>query len=893
MGKQHYPTESKYRSAASTQCGKVRRESIFERAFASGAAPIVFLQAPAGHGKSVTMLQIQDACEAANMQCGWLNLDESDNDHRRHAINLRGLLSRALKVTPDEHADRGALAIAGERVRSRSDWLLEELDEAKGPVALFIDEFEVLSDRFVLSFWKDFLMRAPGHVRIFIAARGIPDIGLPRLLVSERAMVVPAEALRFSREEVEQFFLINGEARLQPEEVDELHHVTEGWPGAIQLMRLHLSRQSPEALIRQLKHHQPRQLADYLTECVIDGLSPDLRNFLRRSCVLNRLGGQVCNLLSGRSDSVRVLSLLEKQGLFVNAVDDSGEWFRYHSLLASYLRERLLSEDAATFRRLNREACEWFFAESMYEDAIHHAVVANELSRAADILEVWGGLLVSDGQLATVDRWSECIPLQEVASRPELKRRVAWAYLFMGRVDKFKAISETSVLQKSAYTGPGDGPFWVSRGPAYLSADNLLDAVRCSKELPDPSGDLDVFTSFEMAAASNLKSFCGLMAGQLDDVDAAICSADQYHRQSRAHFSECYTACLRGLAQMLKGETEAAVSTLAEGLAAQRRDLYSAYATPPVAASYIWALYETDRLDAAAEAAAVYCETVHRCSTPDFLATGIMAMARTYAAIGQQEQARNLLLSAEMHAKRNQWPRLVNYYAQLRQDIRLGRTVARQTLEPGALPPELIPICEIAYGVRVQRIHSMILKKDFVTAAERIQQLRTLRPGDVWTEAQLLFAKVHLLEARGLDTAALRELSAALELTQECGFRRLAIESVERHRRLMERLLEKSPVSSVLHAHVRGLMERVWGAQAVPSAMTLAPAFDPGSLTSREREVAQCLRQRMSTREIAQIAHVSENTVKFHLKNIYLKLGVGSRIEACEQLQRVDFGAAP
>ncbi|MEC9362571.1 MAG: LuxR C-terminal-related transcriptional regulator [Pseudomonadota bacterium] len=889
MGKTHQPTESKYRSAASLQSGKVHRDSIFERAFAAGAPPIVFLQAPAGHGKSVTLLQIQESCAASGVRCGWLNLDESDNDHRRHAINLRGLLSRVLNMSPDAFAARSTSAGAGERLRSRSDWLIEELDNAREPVALFVDEFEVLADRNVLSFWKDFLTRAPAHVRIFIAARGIPDIGLPRLLVSERAMVLPAEVLRFSRAEVEQFFLINGEARLQPEEVDELHHVTEGWPGAIQLMRLHLSRQSPGELIGRLKHHQPRQLADYLTDCVIEGLSSDLRNFLRRSCVLNRLGAQVCNLLSGRSDSVRVLSLMEKQGLFVNAIDDSGEWFRYHSLLASYLRERLLSEDPETFRRLNREACEWFFSESMYEDAIHHAVVANELSRAADILEVWGGLLVSDGQLATVDRWSECIPVPEIASRPELKRRVAWAYLFMGRLDKFKAISETSVAQKGEYNGPGDGPFWISRGPAYLSADNLVDAVRCSKELPDPTADMDVFTSFEMAAACNLKSFCGLMTGRLDEVDAAVCSADQYHRQSRAHFSEGYTACLRGLAQMLKGDTEGAIATLEEGLAIQRRDLYSAYATPPVAASYIWALYETDQLEATAEAASVYSETVHRCTTPDFLATGIMAMARTYAAIGEQEQARNLLLAAEMHAKRNNWPRLVRYYAQIRSDIRAGRASGRSTVDAVEWSVELVPICEVAYGVRAQHIHALIQKKAFVAAADAIQQLRAQRPDDVWTEAQLLFAKVHLLDARGLETAALRELSKALELTGRHGFRRLAIERVERHRRLMERLLEKMPPGNEFYDRARDLAERIWGAQALPEDSP-ACAFDPAQLTLREREVAQCLRQRMSTREIARIAHVSENTVKFHLKNIYTKLGVGSRIEACRQLQRVDFG---
>jgi LuxR family maltose regulon positive regulatory protein len=454
----------------------------------------------------------------------------------------------------------------------------------------------------------------------------------------------------------------------------------------------------------------------------------------------------------------------------------------------------------------------------------------------------------------------------------------------MGRLDKFDALRTTADWQ----TARQDDLFGIVRGAALLSADHLGEAVACAAELSDPVGDLDCFTSFEMAVASNLKAFCAIMSSQFDEVDAAIASADHYHRLSRADFSAGYTASLRGLIQLLKGDADGAASTLEEGLAMQRRDLYSAYATPPLAACYIWALYETDQIDAALAAVMAYSETVHRCSMPDFFAVGIMAMAKTHIAAGQIDQANALLLRAEMHAKRCNWPRFIKYFSQIRSDFR-AVSPSRQVGDARHLPAHLTPVCDIAHGTHIHHIHSVILKRDLTIAAELIQQARDLRPGDLWTETQLAFTKAQLLEARGLDQPALRELARALNLSQQCGYRRLAITQAERQRRLMERLLDLTPASSPSHGYVSNIVERIWGTQMLPAGPCPPSSLQLGALTSREIEVARYLRQRMSTREIAKVSHVSENTVKFHLKNIYQKLGVGNRFEACERLQTVDL----
>jgi len=156
-------SSTRYKPVATTSGQRFLREAILTKVFATQVPSIVVLQAPAGHGKSTVLRQIRDECEAHQVRCAWLNVSDDDNDGQRHSTHLLRMLRQ---LFPDEISLSKAPTAGSARLQDRADWFVEILDRDESPIALFVDEFEVLSSRTVLSFWRDLLLKLPDHVQV-------------------------------------------------------------------------------------------------------------------------------------------------------------------------------------------------------------------------------------------------------------------------------------------------------------------------------------------------------------------------------------------------------------------------------------------------------------------------------------------------------------------------------------------------------------------------------------------------------------------------------------------------------------------------------------------------------------------------------------------------------
>ncbi len=866
---------------------RILRKSILGRVLGGAAEPIVVLQAPAGHGKSTALQQIRSESASRGTRCVWLGLDESDNDSTRHSTHLQKLLSRILKtdgVEAMQAAEPGKLAI---RHQQRSDWFVEQLELDKSPIALFVDEFEVLSNRAILSFWRDFLLKLPAHVRIFIASRTLPDVGIPRLTVANRVLVLHAADLSFSLHEVESFFSSAGISSMQSGDLEIVHRCTEGWPAAIQLFRLGLSRRLPSDALRRIDQYRPRELADYLTECVLEGLSADTLRFLERTCILNRLGAQVCNVLTGRSDSMQQLLRLEKLGLFVSPLDENHVWFRYHTLLATHLREQLLNLHQSKFRLLHRQAADWFHQNGLYEDAMHHAVAASDYSLAADIFETWSERLVSDGEMTIAERWFDCIPLAEVVRRPLLKRRMAWALMFLSQ--------NTKLFSLMGSDNPSD---WYADSATLLDlpvvaiaaicADDMGKAFSSVDKVSSLAGGTDRFNHFELAAAANLDAYRHVVTGDFKQSEFRITAARTFNRLANASFTAGYTDCVKGVTLLMHGNTQGALDLLRTSLASQRRALDMPFATAPLAACYLWALYVTDDLDTLQLVLSEYREMLFKSAIPDFFAVGVLSAARCFRVLHRDSEAHTLLSEAEVQCMQNRWPRI----ASLIRRERLFGTTGASPSRPGVLSDgpqhrfgisdRWMPCGELAVDPQLSPIRQAIRARRFDEAAADIARLQDIHSESMFIATQLSLSKAILLEARGLSMPAARQFSAALKMAHEHGYVRMVIDEGKSIRHLLEGFLSSTQATgdTVIRRFAIEVMSRIQGGCAgavVPASTT---ALDIGAFSDREREIIDCLRQRMSNKEIAEATSISENTVKFHMKKIFGKLGINRRSEA-------------
>ena len=875
-------SSTRYKPVATTSGQRFLRENILSKVFATQAPSIVVLQAPAGHGKSTVLRQIHDECEAHQVRCAWLNLDEDDNDGQRHSTHLLRMLRQLFS---DDSSISKALTEGSTRLQDRADWFLEILDRDESPIALFVDEFEVLSSKTVLSFWRDLLLKLPDHVQVYIAARSAPDIGIPRLTVSDRILVLSSRDLCFSENEVHSFFRSTESEPMPVSDIKAIHRCTEGWPAAVQLFRLGLSRMSPADVLKGLDNYRPRELADYLTECVLDGLASDVRIFLQRTSILNRMNAQVCNTLTGRSDSQNVLSRLEKLGLFVSAIDENHTWFRYHSLFATQLREQLLTDDQERFRTLNRQAAGWFHANEMYNDAMHHAVAANDLVFAADILEAWSERLISDGELSIAERWYDCLPVEEVRKRPILQRRIAWALAFLRQHIKLGLLLGATTDEQWLSTDCPREQLPV-RAMVSACADNMAQAFEIISRVQAEASDLDRFTAFELSAAANLDAFRYIVIGDFRQAELRLAAAQALNPQGKAFFSGGYTVSVRGLLLLLKGRPLEAIEILQAALAEQRRALDLPFATAPLTCCYLWALYECNRLDDVLKSFSAYRDMALTCPIPDLFIVGVLSTVRAYRLLGHEEKSVALLLEAEVLAQQNRWPRIVS---SLRRERDMKMSPSRQNRSAGKTVEtnkHWLTFEEIFTDSRIEPIRLAIKQERYSEASDALSDLLTLRPDCTLLETKLGFCKAVLLEARGLKNPAARQFASSLRLAQESHFSRALLDEGQALSSLLDDYLDSTKTQTAVP--LRAFALEIKAALEPPRPSTLSDDqqehLDISQFSEREREIVECLSQRMSNQEIARITHISENTVKFHLKKIFMKLGVGRRIDAYSAL---------
>ena len=159
-------------------------------------------------------------------------------------------------------------------------------------------------------------------------------------------------------------------------QVQALEDRTEGWIAALQLAAISLQGRSDVAAFITGFAGDDRYVVDYLVEEVLAHQPAPVREFLLHSSVLDRLSGPLCDAVLDRDDAAAMLRTLERDNLFLVALDDRREWFRYHQLFGDVLRARLLAEQPDLAPVLHGRAAEWFEQHGFTDDAIEHALAA-------------------------------------------------------------------------------------------------------------------------------------------------------------------------------------------------------------------------------------------------------------------------------------------------------------------------------------------------------------------------------------------------------------------------------------------------------------------------------------------------------------------------------------
>jgi LuxR family maltose regulon positive regulatory protein len=407
---------------------------------------LTLVSAPAGFGKT-TLLSEWIAGGELQAHCAWVSLDEGDNDAARfwsYAIAALQTLKPELGLMA-----MGALQASQTQPASLEPLLTSLVNDVSSlavgkPLILVLDDYHTIRTEAIHESLGYLLDHLPPNLRLVLASREDPPLGLSLLRGRGQVNEIRATDLRFTPGETGDFINTVMGLELSSSDIAALEDRTEGWVAGLQLAGLSLRGQTdPEAhdFVSAFKGDD-RYITDYLLDQVLHRQAPYIQRFLYQTSILDRLCGPLCDaVMASRgesqdmppglsfSDSQQVLEHLERTGLFLIPLDNRRHWYRYHHLFADLLRSRLLavSETLSTaggekleIAALHRRASAWFEREGLVAEAMDHAFAASDFQRAADLIERYHKETVWLGEFGLISKWLEALPKALVRTRPFL-----------------------------------------------------------------------------------------------------------------------------------------------------------------------------------------------------------------------------------------------------------------------------------------------------------------------------------------------------------------------------------------------------------------------------------------------------------------------------------------
>ena len=260
--------------------------------------------------------------------------------------------------------------------------LVNSLDS--GEVALALDDLHLLEGSRSLGIVSFLCEHAPPGAKLLVASRDTSALPLGNLRVSGRLLELGWRDLALNRSEAEGLMRAAG-ASLADEDLDAVLERTEGWPAALYLVALALrdAGEGPGSAVRVAG--DDRDLVDYLSAELLTRLPPERLSFLLRTSVLDRISAPLCDAILGRQDSAQEIAGLVQSNLFVQPLDRTREWYRYHHLFRETLRAQLARRDARSARSLHRRASRWHERKGTPEEAVQHALAGEDMRRATKL----------------------------------------------------------------------------------------------------------------------------------------------------------------------------------------------------------------------------------------------------------------------------------------------------------------------------------------------------------------------------------------------------------------------------------------------------------------------------------------------------------------------------
>jgi LuxR family maltose regulon positive regulatory protein len=864
----------------------VQRQRLFELLDAGVRGPVTLVSAQAGAGKTV-LLSSWSASARLPGPVAWLSLEAEDDDPTRFWTNLLATLRRSGAVPGRSPLRARVPARAGPR-RSFPLLLAGGLAQLPQAVVVVLDDFHVITQPEILE-GMDLLLRSrPPPLRLVLATRSDPTLPLlPRLRLSGELVEARAADLAFTTGETSEL-LASHDVRLPDADLALLQARTEGWAAGLRLAALSFQdRPDPSQAVAAFAGTD-RTVADYLVAEVLDRLPGQVRSFLLRTCIVDRISGELANALTGGTDGELTLARLERANAFVVAFGPGRAWYRYHHLFAGLLRYELRRQAPEAVPELHRRAARWYAGHGFPLEATRHALDGGDWDGGVELVVDHGLDLALGDETATIGELVERLPRDLVRANPELGALLAFdrldlidhdeatAYLDLarrqrhlvpeGRRERFALVAALLELVIARQWGLLEEVRTAGRELVALQARSGAQVVASAQDK-----DLRTVALLHLGAAE-------LWTGRLDaaepHLEEARAEAEQTRLghaqlQSLSHLALLHAGCGR---LRVAYQTGRAAADLAEerGWSEDHR---------AAGAHLALALVRLEWSDLAAAAGHVEQALVACRATPWRpleLGAGIahawlrQAQGDPGAGVAVLDATREHLAGWAPPPWLRRWLEVTD--AELR--TTLGDTAGARRVLDGLERDDLD-------GAPWTAPTAVALAKVQLAEADPAGAAATLAP---WLEVAAAAPSGPLVAAWLLDAVAAHALGDPPRVSRSLE-RALALAAPEGFRQRFA----GAPARPLLAAHLgqptayRPFVSRLLDTSPPPQPHIAGPAVLVETLSERERVVLRFLPSRLSAAEIADELYLSVHTVKTHMRHVYRKLQATNRREAVNQ----------
>ena len=843
--------------------------------------PLTVVSAGPGWGKTLAAAHWVDS-EPGVGPVGWVSLDASDNEPRRFWSYFVAALRASRVVPPDNPLAELVPELGAEEEHSRR--LMVGLSLLRVDVVVVLDDFHLIHESAVLSQVAELLRLRLERLHLVLITRSDPVLPLHRLRMSGDLAEVRSQDLAFGIVEASQMLERNG-LSVTTDEAQLLIDRTEGWPAGLRLAALFLARQREPRCVADFAGDD-QTVVSYLAEEVLGSQPPDVRQFLLRSSVAERLTSGLAEVLTGQSHSQHHLEALESSNAFVVGLGPGRQWFRYHALLREMLQHRLMVDEPSVVPDLHRRAARWFAEHGYPIQALNHAADAEDWSLLGQLFVTYAfPRLLSVDRLAC-DQALARIPSARLADGPELAMCAAARQFHAGLYEDMQphlelAADRLNECSPESRAGTQIVRLLLSMSLARTRGDipgTMKAASVTLDHVAEGGGTFPVAAAARAIALSNLGT--GLLwSGQVSAAEECLLVGLAAAETCRIGVAEVNVLSHLGLAAAASDRLDDAL-----GFASRAVELVESRgwtAIPQIASAHL-ALSMVNLQQNDLTKAQVQLDQGRAASGGDRIPRLALrlAQARMHASVGRVGAAREEMLLLQQEIAQSRLPILLSQWLAITEsEIELAdgdpiAAAARIGSPAGQEPP---------FGREQVCLARALMGGGEVGAAEEV--LANLRdrsvPVDAHVELWLLTALA--ADSQRQDNRAMEAIGHALqEAALENTWRPFVTLDPERIIRLLCRLKEANLGS-------RQLVDRFLEYLHSDSSQRASPRTLAPPLTDRELIVLRFLPTMMTNAEIASELCVSVNTVKAHLKHIFRKLGVDSRRQAVNQARQLNL----